>query len=90
METLTLLDLRGSLDAIEFRLIRNRSGFSKFRFRSIRNRIVDLKFRFRSIRTGLRQIKSGKKYKQINQPECLYTAVVNNIRHVCIRCICLF
>ena len=60
-----------------FRLIRNQNDFSKFR-------IGDLKIRFRSIRTGLRQIKSGKKDKQINWPACAYTAVVNNIRHICV------
>ena len=68
-----------------FRLMRNRNDFSKFWFQWIRNRIGDLKIRFRLIRTGLRQIRSGKKDKQINRPVCAYTAVVNNIRHVCIH-----
>ena len=80
----------GTLPEFRFRLIRNRNDFSKFRFRLIRNRIGDLKFRFRSIRTGLRQIKSGKKDKQINRLACAYRAVVNNIRHVCMRYIWLF
>ena len=77
----------GTLPEFRFRLIRNRNDFSKFRFRLIRNRIEDLKFRFWLIRTGVRQKKSGEKDKQMNLPVCAYTAVINNIRFVCISCI---